>query len=521
MARLGLAEALLATNRADDAVHVAASLGKSRDSRIQLEAALVRLHALSVAIRWEDLTTFVRIATDGESGDDVLANDPRFLAEAALALLSIDDERGGTALAARALALGDDASVEARVVATTTMALADIVFRGDVRAGRAGLELATALAKEDGMAATLRRAPYAFLSQAQRWGDRLDASVATARQGIAVAERLGWPRELSHLHNALAQALAAQGNFDEALAEWEAGLAAIEDGATPVSLAYIHTRLGVIAVHRDDLAEAGRRVAEIRAMRETTLPDQGSVDWLEALLAEASNDGERACQLASQAAEVALATGMRLNVLIPAPDLTRLLVAGGRRELAGRVAAAATDVSDGSGSDWIQGTAARVRGMVDSDVDQLRAAVVHFERAGTPWDLACAREELGILLVRVGSSADARPHIEAALQSYVTLGMSRDARRAAALGRTVGIRKGSRQPQRLATHGWESVTSAEHRVLALAVEGLTSREIGERLFLSPRTVESHLARLFRKIGVRNRSELVADALRRAATSGVP
>jgi DNA-binding CsgD family transcriptional regulator len=61
------------------------------------------------------------------------------------------------------------------------------------------------------------------------------------------------------------------------------------------------------------------------------------------------------------------------------------------------------------------------------------------------------------------------------------------------------------------------VTAREADVLRLVAEGLTNREIGERLFLSPRTVEKHVERLLAKTGVQNRSQLVAQAARRAAT----
>ena len=59
------------------------------------------------------------------------------------------------------------------------------------------------------------------------------------------------------------------------------------------------------------------------------------------------------------------------------------------------------------------------------------------------------------------------------------------------------------------------VTAREADVLRLVAEGLTNREIGERLFLSPRTVEKHVERLLAKTGVQNRSQLVARAARRA------
>jgi DNA-binding CsgD family transcriptional regulator len=53
-------------------------------------------------------------------------------------------------------------------------------------------------------------------------------------------------------------------------------------------------------------------------------------------------------------------------------------------------------------------------------------------------------------------------------------------------------------------------------VLALVLEGLSSREIGDRLTLSPRTVEKHIDSVYARLGVRNRSQAVAAAMRRLA-----
>lgn len=64
------------------------------------------------------------------------------------------------------------------------------------------------------------------------------------------------------------------------------------------------------------------------------------------------------------------------------------------------------------------------------------------------------------------------------------------------------------------TAGWESVTPTEQEVVVLVAEGLTNKAIAERLFMSARTVQSHLTHVFAKVGVANRSELVA-AMRKA------
>jgi DNA-binding CsgD family transcriptional regulator len=61
---------------------------------------------------------------------------------------------------------------------------------------------------------------------------------------------------------------------------------------------------------------------------------------------------------------------------------------------------------------------------------------------------------------------------------------------------------------------WGALTPAEGRVVDLVAEGLSNGEVATRLYLSRYTVESHLKRVFRKLGVRNRAELAAAAARR-------
>jgi DNA-binding CsgD family transcriptional regulator len=65
--------------------------------------------------------------------------------------------------------------------------------------------------------------------------------------------------------------------------------------------------------------------------------------------------------------------------------------------------------------------------------------------------------------------------------------------------------------------GWPSLTEAELRVVDLTAEGLSNADIAKRLFISPRTVETHLAHVYAKLDISTRSELIAEAFRRAHT----
>ncbi|MDT5094406.1 MAG: hypothetical protein QOH60_3769, partial [Mycobacterium sp.] len=61
--------------------------------------------------------------------------------------------------------------------------------------------------------------------------------------------------------------------------------------------------------------------------------------------------------------------------------------------------------------------------------------------------------------------------------------------------------------------GWESLTPAERDVVKLVAEGLTNKEVAAQLFISPRTVQSHLAHVFAKLGVSTRTQLAQTAAR--------
>jgi DNA-binding CsgD family transcriptional regulator len=67
------------------------------------------------------------------------------------------------------------------------------------------------------------------------------------------------------------------------------------------------------------------------------------------------------------------------------------------------------------------------------------------------------------------------------------------------------------RPRRSARTGIQALTSAERRVVELASDGLTNRQIADRLVLAPKTVEWHLSHAFAKLGIRSRREL--DAVR--------
>jgi pimeloyl-ACP methyl ester carboxylesterase/DNA-binding CsgD family transcriptional regulator len=71
-----------------------------------------------------------------------------------------------------------------------------------------------------------------------------------------------------------------------------------------------------------------------------------------------------------------------------------------------------------------------------------------------------------------------------------------------------------RQPRGRPAAGWESLTEAEMDVVGLVAAGMTNRQIGDRLYLSPRTIETHIRHVMGKLGCARRSEIAAEVSRR-------
>ena len=103
-----------------------------------------------------------------------------------------------------------------------------------------------------------------------------------------------------------------------------------------------------------------------------------------------------------------------------------------------------------------------------------------------------------------------------AIDLYESFGATRDISRAEAALRAGGLRSGRRGKRRKARLGWESLSRTETQVVELVTKGLTNREIGARLFISRRTVETHVSHIFRKLDVSSRVELAAKATARSS-----
>jgi DNA-binding CsgD family transcriptional regulator len=129
-----------------------------------------------------------------------------------------------------------------------------------------------------------------------------------------------------------------------------------------------------------------------------------------------------------------------------------------------------------------------------------RAALAPFQQA---------RTELlyGEWLRRQRRRQEARGHLRAALESFRSLGTVPWEERAAAELRATGETARKRDPSTL-----DQLTPQELQIAGLVAEGMTNRQIAEQLFLSPRTIDYHLRKVFSKLGIASRTELVRQGL---------
>ncbi|MGO9489706.1 MAG: helix-turn-helix transcriptional regulator [Solirubrobacteraceae bacterium] len=167
------------------------------------------------------------------------------------------------------------------------------------------------------------------------------------------------------------------------------------------------------------------------------------------------------------------------------------------------------EITQDGGTDWGLGIAARCGALLsegEAAESLYGEAIERLARTRLRPELARAHLLYGEWLRREGRRVDARKHLRAAHDMLTGMGMEAFAERARKELLATGERLRKRIPE---TRG--ELTPQERQITMLAREGLSNLEIGGRMFLSPRTVEWHLRKVFAKLGIRGRREL-ANAL---------
>ena len=158
--------------------------------------------------------------------------------------------------------------------------------------------------------------------------------------------------------------------------------------------------------------------------------------------------------------------------------------------------------------------AAHTRGLVGGSEKDLARAAELYESGPRPLALASGLEDLGVVSVNQGATHAGVDAFSRALELYAGAGATWDARRTRRRLHTLGVRRrvvSTRRPEQ----GWSAMTDSELAVARLVAEGLTNREVAERLFVSPHTVSGHLRNIFTKLGLKSRVDLARMASRKS------
>lgn len=355
----------------------------------------------------------------------------------------------------------------------------------------------------------------------------LTASDEFDQAGEILAERcdpsdhvaLPWVRPMWHYHRA--QLKLAAGRLDDADEDAVEAVRICERLAAP-SLAVGPLALRIrVAVHRNELTDANRHVDH--ASRLSAAASGAALEelsWVTALLHSAENDRQSALDTLSR---VYSGVPKRPLLLTREPHagacLVRTALSAGDSERATAVAEAARLVATRNPTvTSAVAAAAHAEGVLCNDVDRLRAAVSAYRSGPRPLSLAAATEDLALAENDAGARSTAIGLLDEALARYRNHGARGDALRVSKTLRSLAVRRRTRgrdrdlDPVEGPRARWDQLTPSELRVVRLVAQGLTNREVAEKLFLSPHTVDSHLRHSFTKLGVTSRVELTRQVL---------
>ncbi|HVM02347.1 MAG TPA: LuxR C-terminal-related transcriptional regulator [Acidimicrobiales bacterium] len=304
---------------------------------------------------------------------------------------------------------------------------------------------------------------------AWRRGEHPGAATAL-EEGMELARSIGAPFPLSRCLLGLGRLASTAGDQESAVRLVEDAEEGARRAVLPHAVVRCLIQRGELARVVGDLAAAADRLDEALALAAQKADRMGRASALRRLgrLAHDGGDYHGATARYLESLELAAATAAPGAVAATLEGLAGTSAARGRPEWGARLLGAAAALR-------------RSAGAIRSPADALDHDA----------DVALAWAALGPAAFEQAFSDGAALSLEEAV-AFATRG-----------------RGGRRRP----ASGWASLTAAESQVVDLVAEGCSNREVAERMFVSPRTVQGHLARVFRKVGVASRREL-REAVRR-------
>lgn len=501
------ADALMLAGRASDALLACQSLLAREQSSTNDASARVRV-GTAMLINGRPAEAMAELDAVARSSSSTEAERVSSLGDASTARLWLGDFEGATTTAEQAHA----AAVPAGDHRTDASALATQSVVACMRGAMArAIELndeALNLANDSPDRAGHRYPVYATRGWIMLELDQLEQARQALDRGRRICDELGvrWPLATYQAYLAVVDFTA--GAWDDAVAELEAGIEFAEESGVTYALKPSHSALALIRLHRNDLP--GARQAVDKA---TSLGDRGSrlfdyrALWARALLLEAEGDIPQAFTTLSDRWRLCQDAGMAVDYAVVGPDLVRLARNVGDTDLAEQVTAAVSAVAAENHVSSMTGAALRCRGLLTDDAELLTQALDAYATGPRRLEIALTCEEAADLTARDGDTERARSMLERAGEIFQVLDAARGLVRVDAALRGLGVRRGRRGPRRRPQFGWESLTPTEHTVADLVAEGLSNPQIGGRLYVSRRTVQTHVSHIFTKLEIASRAQL--------------
>ncbi|GLI02654.1 helix-turn-helix transcriptional regulator [Phytohabitans aurantiacus] len=338
--------------------------------------------------------------------------------------------------------------------------------------------------------------------------DRYEAAIAAAQRVRQLADEVGNAVRFGQAQCVLGELLLAVGKWDDALAE-----VAVDGGGPkdPFVGCLDHAVAAAIRLHRNDAA-APREMAEAESYAERlTIRVNSPLSLARSLERECADAPSEALAVLMEALEATEEIEITADLLA---DAVRLAMMVEDKEAAREVTERAEVVARTSDVPHRRAVLPHCRGLLDRDADLLLKAAEHYKLAGRPLPRAQALEAAGVVLAERGEVPAARSHFTKAFALYSDLGAEWDLARTQATFRAYGIRRGPHARHRRADHGWSSLTPTEVKVARLVADGMSNPQIAAHLFLSRRTVQTHVSHILAKLNLHSRTEIAREASRR-------
>ncbi len=371
-----------------------------------------------------------------------------------------------------------------------------------------------------------------YLGWAENYLERYDDAIAHAQRGIAIARATGEGRLLVPMMLVQGYPFEMQGRLAEAVGMCEGAVEIARLAAHPHYLFWALFELGwahYYSGHLEAATEACEESLHVggRLIRGTMPSAGGGPGWALAVCRFEAGDPEAMMRTMLELGDAELGWAIPVERCFNWEILVLAELALGRREPAGAYADRAERDAASLDLELPAAVAARTRAAVllaDGDAKQAARVAeqsVDGARAAGAWlQAAFSRSLLGRALAAAGDRSAAVAQLREAERDLDTCGSRRPRDEVRRELRRLGARSEPRGPATAGDSGVSALTGRELEIAGLVTDRLTNREIAASLFLSDKTVESHLRNVFMKLGVSSRTE-VARAIERERASAQP